>query len=124
SGNVRGLRMAGRGWGTGIKSAAECGCGARQIVIQHGQISNFARAIDLQVIGGSPTTYVLDDLRIAENSEFGARLGGESIVRNSVFYGNGACPFLDSSLCPPLTEPRDGLTVSSNSIVPGNVPVP
>src|SRR5262249_2234033 len=81
------------------------------------------RAIDLQVIGGSPTTYVLDDLRITENSEFGARLGGESMVRNSVFYGNGACPFLDSSLCPPVTEPGDGLTVGSNSIVTGNVAV-
>jgi len=117
--NLNGFQIVGNGSGTGIKFAAECGCAGRQIVIQHGLIIGFARAIDLEVLGGGPTTYVLEDLRISDNAEFGARLEGESMVRNSVFYKNGHCLFLDG--CARPTEPGDGLTVGNNSIVTGNI---
>lgn len=119
--NLNGFQIVGNGFGTGIKFAAECGCAGRQIVIEHGQIIGFARAIDLEVLGGGPTTYVLEDLRISDNAEFGARLEGESMVRNSVFYKNGICLFLDG--CARPTEPGDGLTVGRNSIVTGNIAV-
>jgi len=119
--NLNGFQIVGNGSGTGIKFAAECGCAGRQIVIQHGLIIGFARAIVLEVLGGGPTTYVLEDLRISDNAEFGARLEGESMVRNSVFYKNGHCLFLDG--CARPTEPGDGLTVGNNSIVTGNIVV-
>ena len=77
--NLNGFQIVGNGFGTGIKFAAECGCAGRQIVIEHGQIIGFARAIDLEVLGGGPTTSCSRTCA-SPTTPSSARLEGESIV--------------------------------------------
>lgn len=117
--DLNGFEIAGNGSGSGIRFATKCNCSGQNITIRNGSIVAFARGIDLTAIGGAPSTYVVERMRIIRNSELGVELGSQSIVKDSVFSANGTCIF--TSGCPKPTKAGDGLVVGDTSVVTGNV---
>ncbi len=117
--DLNGFTIIGKGaQGAGIRLSNDFGGGGRGFEIRGGTITNFARGIDLRVLGGSPGQNRLDRMRIEGNSEAGVFVSGTTIVKDSIFMRNGICPLLDG--CPPRTEHGDGLNVGNNSVVTGN----
>src|SRR5207244_3394341 len=90
----------------------------RGFEIRNGTLLNFARGIDVRVLGGSPGQNRLDRMRIEGNSDIGVFMTGNAVVKDSIFSRNGVCPILDG--CPPRTTNGDGLNVGNNSVVTGN----
>src|SRR5262249_26045628 len=116
--DLNGFTITGSGAkGAGIKLANEFGGGGRGFEIRGGTITNFARGIDLRVLGGSPGQNRIERMRIQENSDFGAMVTGSAIVLDSIFSGNGVCNLLDG--CPARTTNGDGLNVGPDSVVKG-----
>lgn len=117
--DLNGFTITGNaGKGAGIRLSDDFGGGGRGFEIRGGTIAFFARGIDLKVLGGSPGQNRLERMRIEENSDFGVVMSGSTIVKDSIFFKNGICAFLDG--CPARTSNGDGLSVGSNSVVTGN----
>jgi len=117
--DLNGFTITGSGGkGSGIKLSNDFGGAGRGFEIRSGTIVNFARGIDLRVLGGSPGQNRLERMRIEGNSDIGVVMTGNAIVKDSIFARNGICPILAG--CPPRTTNGDGLKVGSNSVVTGN----
>jgi len=117
--DLNGFTITGKGAnGSAIKLSSDFGGAGRGFEVRNGTILNFARAIDLRVLGGSPGQNRLERVRIMQNSDFGVVMEGNAIVKDSIFTKNGICPLLDG--CPERTTNGDGLNVGGNSVVTGN----
>jgi hypothetical protein len=117
--DFNGFTITGKsGKGSGIKLSNDFGGAGRGFEIRGGTILNFARGIDLRVLGGSPGQNRLERMRIEGNSDVGVFMTGNAIVKDSIFSRNGICPILDG--CPERTTNGDGLHVGNNSVVTGN----
>jgi len=117
--DLNGFTIGGKGGkGSGIRLSNDFGGAGRGFEIRGGTILNFAKGIDLKVLGGTPGQNRLERMRIDGNSDIGVVMTGNAIVKDSIFTRNGICPILDG--CPERTTNGDGLNVGSNSVVTGN----